>query len=82
MPKYLDHHKVVNMPPEAAQQIVADIKAKRPNKFGAIPFNAFMAKGEMWCYGEAPNPEAVHKSHEGYGVKLGSGDVVEVTSLV
>ena len=44
MPKYLDHHKVVNMPPEAAQQIVADIKAKRPNKFGAIPFNAFMAK--------------------------------------
>lgn len=82
MPKYLDHHKSVNMPPEAAKKAAQDAKARRADKFGVIGINAFVSKNETWCLTEAPNAEAVHKSHEGYGIKMGKGDVTEVTSLV
>ena len=82
MPKFIDHHKAVQMPPEAAQKAVADMKAGRANQFGVKPINGFFAKNEMWCYCEAPNADAVHKMHEAYGLKLGPGEVTEVTSMV
>lgn len=82
MPKYIDHHKIVEMPPEATQKVVADMKAGRTNPLGVKPLNAFIAKNEMWCYAEAPNADVICKMHEAYGLKLTGGDVIEVNSLV
>ncbi|MBI4233516.1 MAG: DUF4242 domain-containing protein [Chloroflexi bacterium] len=82
MPKYLDHHKAVQLPPQVAQQLVADIKAGKAAPDGVKPINAFMSKGEMWCLAEAPNADTVHKHHEALGIKVGKGDIVEVQTLV
>lgn len=82
MPRYIDSHKAVSMPPEQVQKLVADIKAGRSDQFGAKPINMFTSKSETWCLAEAPSAEAVRKSHEALGLKLGPGDIVEVTTLV
>ena len=83
MPKYLDHHKAVELPPAVAQQILAQIKSGKADENGIRPINDFIGKnGEGWCLTEAPNAEVVHKLHEGLGIKMSPGDVVEVETLV
>ena len=82
MPVYLDHHKTIEMSPEMAKKMVADMKAGRKDQFGNKILNVFAGKSETWCLVEAPNFEAVAKGHEGYGLKLGKADVVEVKPLV
>lgn len=82
MPKYLDHHKVVP-PREMVEEERKVIKSgKTDPATGIRPLNGFIAKGESWCFMEAPNAQAVHKLHESLGIKLGPGDVVEVESIV
>lgn len=84
MAKFLDYHaKMPQMPPEAVKAVQADIKAGRPDTFGVKPLNAFVSKGGMgWCFTEAPSADAVCKSHEAKGIKLGKGEVHEVMSYV
>lgn len=91
MPRFLDHHdKMPPMPPEAMEQgkkmmeqMKADIKAKKADKFGVTPVNVFMgANGETWCLTDGPNADAVIKAHEAKGAKLTKKDIVEVTPLV
>ncbi|MBI2935647.1 MAG: hypothetical protein HYY31_02390 [Chloroflexi bacterium] len=82
MPRYLDHHKAVNLSPDMTKQVVADMKAGKVTN-GIKPLNGFIAKNEAWCLIEAPNAQAVHNLHKVvYGLDLGPGDVVEVQSLV
>lgn len=87
MPKYLDHHvKLPLIPPEvkdrALARVQAYIQAKRADKFGVTPLNVIVgANGEAWCLTEAPNAEAVIKSHEAAGSKLSRYDIVEVKTL-
>ncbi len=83
MPKYMDHHKgTVTLPPEVAKQMVEGIKAGSKNALGVKGLNSFFAKDETWCLTEAPNADAVCKTHEGMGIKIGVGDVKEVQTLV
>ena len=48
MAKYLDHHKMVDLPKQAVEQLLSDIKAGRADKDGVRPINLIMGKGEMW----------------------------------
>ena len=91
MAKFIDYHAPMGqMSPEAMekgtqmlQQMAKDIKAKKADRFGVTPINVFMGTtGESWCLTEAPNVDAVLKSHEANGAKLSRKDVVEVTPLV
>lgn len=84
MPKYLDHHAAVQLPPQVVQQMVDQIKSGRPDENGIRPINDFIATdgSQAWCLTEAPNPGVVHKVHEALGLKLGPGDVIEVMTLV
>ncbi len=83
MPKYLDHHKAVEMPPAVMQQMADRIKAGMTDANGMRGINMFTGKnGDAWCLMEAPNTEAVAKIHEQMGVKLGRNDIVEVTTMV
>lgn len=91
MPKFMDHHKMdmSKMPPEAVEQgkqmleqIRKAIKAKKADSYGVTVSNVFVgAAGESWCLTDAPNADAVVKSHAANGVKLSKADVVEVNPL-
>jgi hypothetical protein len=81
MPKYLDHHKVVP-PPQMVEETRKAIRAGVVGPGGVKGINGFIAKGESWCLTEAPNAAAVHAYHEAIGIKMATGDVVEVTALV
>ena len=83
MPKYLDHHKLkASLPAEAVKMAIEQIKGGKADQFGVKALNAFATKDEVWCYTEAANADAVHKSHEAKGMKVGRGDVKEVQSFV
>ena len=82
MPKYIDHHATMPMPPEMVQVVMAKMKSGEKDDFGVIGLNAFVGEKETWCLTDAPNAEAVHKGHESMGVNLGPGDVTEVNSIV
>ncbi|MFQ6019495.1 MAG: hypothetical protein ACE5KW_01940, partial [Dehalococcoidia bacterium] len=63
-------------------EITERVKAGQPDEFAVKPLNAFIGSGgQGWCLTEAPDAEAVCKSHEARGFPLSRGDVVEVTSL-
>ena len=83
MPKFLDKHPTnPNTPPEVVQAIREKLLAGQPDENGVVGLNMFVSKDLTYCYTEAANAEAIHKAHEGMGLKLGPGDVVEVQSLV
>lgn len=86
MAKFLDHHKMAPMSPEQKKALVDQIKSmidsKKPDSAGVIFLNVFMAQGEAWGYSEAPNAEAIVKSHEALGIKIKATDVVQVTPVV
>ncbi|MDQ3761406.1 MAG: DUF4242 domain-containing protein [Actinomycetota bacterium] len=84
MPQFLDHHPLVHatLTEEAVEQIRTQIRAETPDDFGVKWLSAFVAaNGEGYCLSEAPNTEAVVKSHEELGFLLEATDVIEVTSL-
>lgn len=83
MPKYLDHHKAAELPPAVMKQIADQIKSGKADANGMRPINGFTGKnGDGWCLMEAPNVESVKKLHDALGIKVGTNDIVEVTSVV
>ena len=78
MPKYIDFHPTLKLPPEVVRQTAAAIKAGQPDQLGVKPLQMFYNKdGAVFCYVEAPNEEAVHKYHAAAGVSV-EGRIVEV----
>ena len=63
--------------------MIAAINAKQVDEFGVRPINAFMTgTGEAYCFTEAPDADAVCKSHESHGIPLDRGEVKEVQTFV
>ena len=81
MPRFIDHHATMPMPPEMAQAAVAKMKSGEKDENGVIGINAFVGEKDTWCLTDAPNADAVHKGHEAMGINLGSGDITEVNAL-
>lgn len=84
MPQFLDHHPIAHafLTEEAVEAIRTQIRAETPDDFGVKWLRAFgAANGEGYCLSEAPNAEAVVKSHEALGYLIETTDVIEVTSL-
>ena len=84
MPKFIDYHaKLPSMPPEMMDQMQADIKAGKTDKFGVKGIGFIATKeGAGYCLREAPNADAVCKSHDAKGIPLGEGDVHEMVAHV
>jgi len=93
MAKYLDHH--AKMPKMSAKEgekleqgqtfdeLVQDIVCGKVDRFGVTIRNVFIGEnGESWCYTEAPNKDAVIKSHAARKVKLSPSDVIEVGTVI
>ena len=84
MSKFIDfHQKLPPMPAEAVEMMRANLKAGKADKFGVKAVNLYTGKGgEAFCMTEAPNAEAVIKSHQAQGITQTREHVVEVNSLV
>jgi hypothetical protein len=83
VPTFIDYHKQLPpLPPEAAKQLVANVKAGKRDKFGVRPINVLIGKGEGYCITEARDAKAVIESHKAQGFALRKADIKEVTPLV
>ena len=84
MPKFIDYHESLPpMPPEMMAQAKAGIEAGAVNEFGSKALNLFMGTdGSAYCLSEAPDAEAVLKSHQALGIPQTLEDIKEVNSLV
>jgi Protein of unknown function (DUF4242) len=83
VPKFIDHHPMSELAPEAKAGIAERIKAGEPDEHGVRGLNVFIGKnGESFCLSEAPSAEAVKKAHEAFGFELSDSDIVEVESVV
>lgn len=81
MPKFIDHHSDLKLPPEAIRQLADTAKSAKHNEFGVRVLNIFHnPDGKVYCFLEAPSVEAVHKYHEVMGVDC--GDVHKVDTLL
>jgi Protein of unknown function (DUF4242) len=83
MPKFIDHHEMSELAPEARTGIAEKLRGGEPDEHGVRGLNVFIGKnGESFCLSEAPNAEAVKKAHEALGFSIAEGDIVEVESVV
>ncbi|MBI2855445.1 MAG: hypothetical protein HYX93_01190 [Chloroflexi bacterium] len=85
MPKFIDHHRGLNLTQENISQSRAMIQSGTATEGGVKAFNGFSSADgkEAWCYVEAPNAAAVRQLHEHfYGLKGEEVQVTEVQSLV
>jgi len=83
MPKFMDHHRMPQLPPEAMQQMKAMAEAGQADPNGVTPLNLFVgADGTAFCYCEAPSAEAVIKTHAAEGVTLDPSQITEVNSML
>jgi hypothetical protein len=84
MPKFLDHHATMpELAPEMQEGIAERIKRGQPDEHGVRGLNVFLTTdGEAYCLSEAPDADAVLKSHEAVGLRIRREDVQEVESVV
>jgi hypothetical protein len=82
MPRYLDHHPTnPDLPPELVSEIIRRLRSGEPDEFGEVGLHVFIGAERTWCHTEAPDPDAVRRSHRALGVELDLRDVVEVQVL-
>jgi hypothetical protein len=82
MPKFIDHHPMSELAPEARAGIAEKLKAGEPDEHGVRGLNVFVGEGQAFCVSEAPSADAVKKAHEALGFSLSERDIVEVESVV
>jgi hypothetical protein len=71
------------MTEEAVERLREHIKAQAADEFGVKWLHVYVAvNGEGYCISQAPNAEAVVKSHELMGYLIDTTDVIEVANLV
>ncbi|MBI4220032.1 MAG: hypothetical protein HY682_07820 [Chloroflexi bacterium] len=82
MPRFIDHHtKMGTLPKEAVDMIRANVKAGKADQFGVKPIDVLLGDGESYCITDAPNADAVLRSHKALGFELGTSNVKQVRSL-
>jgi len=84
MPQFLDQHPLAHasLTEESVEAMRDQMKAQAPDAFGVRLLTAFVAiNGQGYCLSEAPDADAVVKSHEAKGYLIDAMDVVQVQSL-
>ena len=81
MPKFMDVHDDLKLPPEAIQQITQGTRDGATDEFGVRQIEAYHNDdGKFFCLLEGPDKDAVRKHHEALDVSC--GDIHEVSSLL
>lgn len=81
MPRFMDFHDDLKLPPEAILQITQDTKDAKVDEFGVRQLELFHSpEGKVYCLLEAPDANAVRSHHAALGVPC--GEVNEVSQLL
>jgi hypothetical protein len=81
LPRFMDFHTELKLPPEAIDQLTEDTKAGKRDEFGVSQVELFHnAEGQVYCLLDAPDAEAVRHHHEALGIEC--SDVHEVKGLL
>ena len=80
MPKYLDRHATMPMPPEMLEEVRRQIGNRQADGFTPISF--VVGKDQSYCLSEAASADVVHKHHIDMGVTLDEGAIEEVTASI
>ena len=82
MARFIDHHTTnPNMPPEVLTIMRQRLQSGEQDEFGDRGISVFIGEEHTYCYTEAPDADAVRKSHEALGILLDPEDVAEVQVL-
>ncbi len=80
MPRFLDRHQTMPLPPEVVTQIQAQLGKRQSD--GVTPIQVMVGKERTYCLADADNPDQIHQHHEVMGIQLGPGDIEEVTATL
>lgn len=80
MPQFMDFHDDLKLPPEAIEQISADTRDARADRFGVRQIELYHnPEGKVYCLLEGPDEEAIRQHHAALDVPC--GDVHQVSGL-
>ena len=82
MPTFLDHHTMPEPSPEMREGMASRLRAGAADEHGVTGLNVYLGEGEAYCLTEAPDADAVVRSHESMGVPIRREDVVEVSPVI
>lgn len=80
MPRFMDFHDDLKLPPEAIGQIAQGAREGSTDEFGVRQVELFHnADGKVYCLLDGPDEEAIRKHHA--ALHVGCGDVHRVDGL-
>jgi len=82
MPTFIDHHAMPEPTPEMREGMASRLRAGAADEHGVTGLNVYLAEGEAYCLTDAPDADAVVRSHEAFGVAVRPEDVVEVSPVI
>jgi uncharacterized protein DUF4242 len=83
MPTFIDHHERMELTPEMEKAFADRLRAGQADENGVKGLNLFLTKdGGAYCLLEAPDAEAVVRTHSDGGTEIRREDVVEVRALI
>jgi len=81
MPRFMDYHGDLKLPPEAIEQIAQGTQDGVSDEFGVRQIELYHnADGKVYCLLEAPDEDAVRRHHAALDVPC--GEVHQVDSLL
>ena len=81
MPRFMDFHDDLKLPPEAIEQIAQGTREGATDEFGVRQIELYHnADGKVYCLLDGPDEEAVRRHHAALNVPC--GEVHEVSSLL
>jgi hypothetical protein len=81
MPRFMDYHDDLKLPPDAIDQIAQGTRAGATDEFGVRQVELYHnPDGKVYCLLEGPDEEAIRAHHAALGVPC--GDVHQVDSLL
>ena len=81
MPKFMDFHDDLKLPPEAIEQITEGTRNAESDQFGVTQLELYHNEdGKVYCLLDGPDEESIRQHHAALGVSC--GDVHRVGSLL
>ena len=73
MPRFMDFHADLRLPPETIAQIADDTRNERADEFGVRQVELYHnPDGQVYCLLDGPDEDAIRKHHAALGVDCGA----------